>query len=122
MKNLTKWGKTLTLFTLLSLSLSSVKPTSAAQTNPNLTQNRNEYLIAQRCTAQFMMVMTPDGDPINVRDRSNINGKVISTIPNRSVVLRKRFDSSGSWVNIVTDRGRGYEGWVWANYLTCGAD
>jgi len=123
MATLGKWRKPLTLFTLLSLSLSSVKSTTATQINHKLTQyNPNEYLVAQRCTARFMMVMTPDGGLINVRDRSNINGKVISSIPNRSVVLRKGWDRSGSWVNIVTDRGRGYEGWVWANYLTCGAD
>ncbi|MCL1467411.1 hypothetical protein LAY41_23775, partial [Argonema galeatum A003/A1] len=96
MATLGKWRKPLTLFTLLSLSLISVKSTTATQINHKLTQyNPNEYLVSQRCTARFMMVMTPDDGQINVRDRSTINGKVISSIPNRSVVLRKGWDRSG---------------------------
>lgn len=123
MNTIFKLGQTLSIITLVSLSLGSTKAISATQTNLNLSQNRNEFLIAQqRCNQQFMMVMTPEGGPLQVRDRNDINAKPFGTIPNRSVVLLKKFDRSGKWANIVTDRGNGYEGWVWANYLTCGAD
>ncbi|MFB2834287.1 SH3 domain-containing protein [Floridanema evergladense] len=123
MSKIVNLGQALSIITLVSLSLGSTKAISATQTNLNLSQNGNEFLIAQRrCNQPFMMVMTPEGGPLQVRDRNDINAKAFGTIPNRSVVLLKKFDRSGDWANIVTDRGNGYEGWVWANYLTCGAD
>lgn len=123
MKTIVALGKTLTSITLVSLSLGSASAISATPSNFTQNQNHDEYQVAQaRCTSEFMMVSTPDGGPLNVRDRRNIDGKVIATIPNGSVVLRKGWDQSGDWANIVTNRGNGFEGWVWANYLTCGAD
>lgn len=123
MKTIVNLGKTLTFITLVSLSLGGANAISAAETNSTLTQNRDEYRVAQaRCTSELMMVMTPEGGPLKVRDRRNINAKVIAMIPNGSVVLRKGWDETGNWANIITDRGNGFEGWVWASYLSCGAD
>jgi len=123
MSKVVNLGQALSIVALVSLSLGSTKAISATQTNLTPGQNRSEFLVAQRrCNDKFMMVSTPEGGPLQVRDRNDINAKPFGTIPNGSVVLLKKFDRSGTWANIVTDRGNGYEGWVWANYLTCGAD
>ncbi|MGA9380726.1 MAG: SH3 domain-containing protein [Phormidium sp.] len=123
MSRIVNLGQALSIVALVSLSLGSAKAISATQTNLTPSQNSNEILVAQRrCNDKFMMVSTPEGGPIQVRDRNDIKAKSFGTIPNGSVVLLKKFDRSGDWANIVTDRGNGYEGWVWANYLTCGAD
>lgn len=123
MNKVVNFGQALSIIALVSLSLGSTKAISATQTNLTPSQNRNEFLVAQqRCNSQFMMVSTPEGGPLKVRDNNNINAKSFGTVPNGSVVLRKGWDQSGDWANIITDGGNGYEGWVWANYLTCGAD
>lgn len=123
MSRIVNLGQALSIITLVSLSLGSAKAISATQINLTTSQNSNEILVAQRrCNDKLMMVSTPEGGPLQVRDRNDINAKSFGTIPNGSVVLLKKFDRSGDWANIVTDRGNGYEGWVWANYLTCGAD
>jgi Bacterial SH3 domain len=111
--------KTILVIALGMLAISGVQMTVATPGNERLVKSN---LIAQSCTSRFMTVSTPDKGPLNVRDRPNINAKVISTIPNGSVVYRKGWDASGDWADIVTSRGRGFEGWVWSNYLTCGAD
>ncbi|MGE5657329.1 MAG: hypothetical protein ACM37W_12040 [Actinomycetota bacterium] len=123
MKKSHHWVKSSQMIALLSFSLLGIKATSAAEVlNQQPTLTGEATILAQSCNSEFRMVMTPEGGPINVRDRSNIDGKVIASIPNRSVVLFKRLNDSGDWANIITNRGQGFEGWVWANYLSCGAD
>lgn len=122
MKKSHNWVKSSQIIALLSFSLVEIKTTSALEINQQPTPKTEATILAQRCNSEFRMVMTPEGGPINVRDRNNVDAKVIASIPNRSVVLFKGLDQSENWADIITNRGQGFEGWVWANYLSCGAD
>lgn len=95
-----------------SKSVSNSLSLSTSSSNLHLAQTPNR---PTRCTSGFRTVRTQDGGPLNLRERTSTQSKIITTIPNNSEVFFNVSDRTGEWSE-VTIRG-GKTGWVASRFL-----
>ncbi len=91
-------------------------PTTASSSNDDLIIHRDNGYDYVR--SGYYRVVTGDGDPLRLREDSNLNGKILYNIPEGTIVyVEENSYYVNGWVYVKFEQNGHHEGFVYFQYL-----